>query len=151
MTELIPTLHDLAQICCDGEAFYREAALKMQNPELREAVQEVGHIRGELCRDFATYLHQQGEQPAGTGTVYGTLHKLYADLRARFAENPDYIYVAELEEAEDRLLHAMEEAMLTLEPAEARAVLRQYMPAARAAHERMRLLKQALGERPAAA
>lgn len=144
MAELIPTLHDLAQICCDGEAFYREAAEKMQNPDLRQAVQEVGRIRGALCRDFAAYLRAQGENPSGSGTIYGALHKLYADLRAQFSADGDRIYVTELEEAEDRLLHAMEEAILTLEPSEARAVLRQYMPAARAAHERMRILKHDL-------
>ncbi len=144
MAELIPTLHDLAQICCDGEAFYRDAAEKMQNEDLRQAVLEVGRVRGDLCRDFAEYLRHQGENPSGTGTFYGTLHKLYADLRARFAEDSDRIYVSELEEAEDRLLHAMEEAMLTLEPADARVVLQRYMPAARAAHERMRALKQGL-------
>jgi uncharacterized protein (TIGR02284 family) len=143
MAGLIPTLHDLQQICCDGEAFYCDAAAKIQNAELRRAVQEVGRVRGDLCRDVACYLREKGETPSG-GTLYGTLHKLYAELRARFAEDGDRVYVSELEEAEDRLLHAMEEAMLTLEPAEARTVVRRYMPAARAAHERMRALKREL-------
>ncbi|MGH8212548.1 MAG: PA2169 family four-helix-bundle protein [Rhodanobacteraceae bacterium] len=144
MTDLIPTLQEIAQICCDGNAFYAAAAEKMRDSGLRQAVQEVGRIRGALCRDIHVRLRENGEQPGGTGTFYGTLHKLYADLRARFAEDGDRVYVAELEEAEDRLLHSLEEAILTVEPAEARAVLRQYMPAARAAHERMRALKQGL-------
>ncbi|HEY3521744.1 MAG TPA: PA2169 family four-helix-bundle protein [Rhodanobacteraceae bacterium] len=151
MTELIPTLQEIAQICCDGNAFYGDAAEKIQDPRLREVVLEVGRTRGALCRDIHARLRENGERPGGTGTFYGTLHKLYADLRARFAEDGDRIYVAELEEAEDRLLHSLESATLTVEPAEARAVLRQYMPVARAAHERMRALKQGLTERPAAA
>lgn len=151
MAELIPTLQEIAQICCDGNAFYGDVAEKIHDPGLCEAVREVGRIRGALCRDIHVRLRESGEDTGGTGTFYGVLHKLYADLRARFAEDGDRIYVAELEEAEDRLLHSLEEAILTVEPAEARAVLRQYMPAARAAHERMRALKQALTERPAAA
>jgi uncharacterized protein (TIGR02284 family) len=144
MAELIPTLQEVAEICCDGNAFYGAAAEKMQDPGLRRAVQEVGRIRGALCHDIHVRLREKGWQLGGTGTFYGTLHRLYADLRAHFAEDGDRIYVAELEEAEDRLLHSLEEAILTVEPAEARAVLRQYMPAARAAHERMRALKQGL-------
>ncbi|HJU08666.1 MAG TPA: PA2169 family four-helix-bundle protein [Rhodanobacteraceae bacterium] len=151
MTNLIPTLQEIAQICRDGNAFYHDAAEKMQDDDLRVAVQEVGRIRGALCEDIHAWLRQKGEEPSAGGTFYGTLHKLYADLRARLAIDSDRIYVAELEEAEDRLLHSLEQAILAVEPAKARAVLRQYMPAARAAHERMRMLKQALTERPAAA
>lgn len=142
MAELIDTLHDLAQICCDGEKFYRDAAQKMQNDELREAVSAVGCVRGDLCRDFASLLAAHGELSSDEGTFYGRMHKLYADFRARLSGNPDEIYVDELEEAEDRLLHALEEAMLTVEPPAARDVLRRYMPAARDAHERMRVLKR---------
>ncbi len=144
MSDLIPTLHEIAKICCDGDAFYRDAAEKMQDPELREAVREVGRIRGALCRDIHGGLRDKGEETNGSGTFYGTLHKLYADLRARFAEDSDRIYVAELEEAEDRLLRSLEEASLNLEPADARVILQRYMPAARAAHERMRALKRKL-------
>lgn len=142
MAELIDTLHDLAQICCDGEKFYRDAAEKMQASELRETVTAVGRVRGDLCRDFASLLAAHGEQPTGEGTLYGWMHKLYADFRARLSGNPDEIYVDELEEAEDRLLHALEEAMLTVEPPAAREVLRRYMPAVRDAHQRMRELKR---------
>lgn len=146
MAELIETLHDLAQICCDGESFYRDAATGMRDDPLREAVMEVGRVRGALCQDFAQFLRAQGEQPSGTGTMFGSLRKLYTDLRVTFSTDADRIYVSELEEAEDRLLHAMEAAMLKLEPAAARLVLRRYMPAARAAHERMRALKDKLAE-----
>lgn len=141
MTGLIDTLHDLAQICCDGEKFYRDASEKMHDPDLREAVEAVGRVRGDLCRDFAGMLEAHGERASGEGTLYGRMQKLYADFRARLSGNPDDIYVDGLEEAEDRLLHALEEAMLTVEPPAAREVLRRYMPAARAAHERMRQLK----------
>ncbi|HJU26167.1 MAG TPA: PA2169 family four-helix-bundle protein [Rhodanobacteraceae bacterium] len=141
MAELIPTLHEIAQVCADGDAFYRDAAGRVQDPELRRGVLEVGRIRGALRRDVETCLLGKGERPGG-GTYFGALHKLYAELLARFAVDGDRIYVSELEEAEDRLLHSLEEAILRVEPAEARAVLRQYMPAARAAHERMRILKR---------
>lgn len=150
MAELIETLHDLAQICCDGEKFYRDAAAKMRNDDLRVAVSAVGRVRGDLCRDFASLLAAQGEQPSDDGTFYGRMHKLYVDFRARLSGNPDEIYVDELEQAEDRLLHALEEAMLSVEPPAAREVLRRYMPAARDAHERMRVLKRKEASMPVA-
>ncbi|MGH8164767.1 MAG: PA2169 family four-helix-bundle protein, partial [Rhodanobacteraceae bacterium] len=112
------------------------------------AVCGVGRVRGDLCRDFAGLLAAHGEQANGEGTIYGRMHKLYADFRAHLSGNPDEIYVDELEEAEDRLLHALERAMLTVEPPAAREVLRRYMPAARDAHERMRRLKRGEARKP---
>ena len=62
----------------------------------------------------------------------------------------DLIYVSELENVEDRLLHAMERATLHLQPEEVHALLRRHLPAARAAHERIRTLKCELTAKAAA-
>lgn len=151
MAEILATLRELAQICRDGERLYRQAAVRMRSPHLREVADEVGRVRGELYREFATLLQEHGQHLCDAGTLYGRLRKRYAGLRAHFADRDlDRIYLGELENMEDRLLHAMERATLHLQTEEARALLRRHMPAARAAHERMRTLKRELAEKAAA-
>lgn len=139
MAEILASLRDLARICRDGEKLYRAAAVRMRNPVLRELAGEVGRLRGELHREFTMLLGARGERAAG-GTLYGHVRELYANLRARFGDC-DRVYIAELENVEDRLLHAMERATLHLAPDDTLAFVRLHLPAARATHERMRALK----------
>lgn len=140
MAEILATLRELAHICRDGERLYRQAAPRMRRPDLRAVADEVGRIRGELYLEFAVLLQQHGQRLCEAGSLYGRLRKRYVGLRARFADH-DRIYVCELESAADRLLYAMERASLHLQAEDARALLRRHMPAARAAHERLRMLR----------
>jgi uncharacterized protein (TIGR02284 family) len=39
------------------------------------------------------------------------MRQMYADTRATLAKDEDATYVAQLEEAEDRILHAFEDAL----------------------------------------
>jgi len=68
---------------------------------------------------------------------------VYADARAALSSDEEAAYVAQLEEAEDRILHAFQE---TLENADAdlRALLVVEMPKVRACHDRMRSMKQSV-------
>lgn len=143
MAEVLATLRDLARICRDGERLYHIAAVRMRSPALRELAKEVGRMRGELHREFTLLLRARGA-PAAGGTLYGGARKTCANLRARFSDR-DRVYVAELENIEDRLLHAMERATLHLAPDDTLAFVRLHLPAARATHERMRALKNELG------
>ena len=65
-----------------------------------------------------------------------------ADTKAALSSDEDATYIAQLEEAEDRILHAFEEAMDGHEP-DLRAELATQMPKVRACHDRMRDLKKA--------
>lgn len=143
MAEVLATLRELARICRDGERLYGQAATRMRSPQLREVAGEVGRLRGELYREFAALLSDPGRRVCDAGSFYGRLRKRYVALRACFADR-DRVYVFELESAEDRLLHAMERASLRVQAEETRALLNRHMPAARAAHERMRSLKREL-------
>lgn len=142
MSELVDTLQSLLQICRDGSAFYRETADKVDDTEAKATIEQMVRVRERLIEDFAGLLEQRGEEVPDSGTLVGTMQKLYADLRARFSGNADGIYISQLEEAEDRLLHRFEDAIVCSDSAEAKEVLRRYVPLARAAHERMRQLKR---------
>ncbi|MGN6314173.1 MAG: PA2169 family four-helix-bundle protein [Rhodanobacteraceae bacterium] len=149
MAEILATLRELAHICRDGERLYCQAAARMHSPHLRELAGEVGQVRAELYREFATLLRAHGQPLCEAGSLYGRLRERYAGLCACFADR-DRIYVSELEGAEDRLLHAMERATLHLQPEEVRTLLRRHIPAARVAHERIRTLKSELAAKAAA-
>lgn len=144
--ELVDTLCDLTQIARDGQVFYEDAAAKAEDAEVRETTLAMAAVRRHLVEEFSHLLQIRGEEPPASGTLVGSMHKLYTDLRARWSGDRDGVYVSELEEAEDRLLHTFESALVDVEADDARAVLRRYVPLARAAHERMRNLKRRKGD-----
>jgi uncharacterized protein (TIGR02284 family) len=145
MPDILATLRELAHICRDGERLYRQAAARMHNTDLREVADEAGRVRGELYRELSALLHGQGQHLCAAGSLYGRLRKRYTGLRARFADR-DRVYLRELENMEDRLLHAMERASLQPQPEETRELLRRHIPAARATHERVRGVKRELSD-----
>ena len=68
---------------------------------------------------------------------------VYADTKATLVSDTEATYVAQLEEAEDRILHAFEDALESAEP-DVQALLTAEMPKVRANHDRMRTLKQSM-------
>ena len=85
-----------------------------------------------------------GGTPAEHGTIVGSMHQVYGKVRAALGDT-NYAYVAELEESEDRLLHAFKDTLADKDtPAAARMVAEQYMPRVVECHNIMRNRKQAL-------
>lgn len=68
--------------------------------------------------------------------------QVYADTKAALSSDDGATYIAELEEAEDRILHAFQDAMDGHEP-DLRPEVATQMPKVRACHDRMRDLKKA--------
>ena len=68
---------------------------------------------------------------------------MYADTKATLASDEEATYVEQLEEAEDRILHAFEEVLKDAEP-DIQTLLATQMPTVRANHDRMRSLKQSM-------
>lgn len=137
-------LNDLVAIARDGKGFYEHAATKVNDPELKALFNRIASIKGEVVAGLSSQIKAAGEKPADSGTLVGDISKLYGELRA-LAGNKDYAYVAQLEQSEDRLLHAFEEARndKDVSPA-ALVVLDRLAPEIRQCHDLMRTRKQAL-------
>lgn len=146
MTELSDTLGELIEICRDGHAFYMHTAEQIEDAEVHGILLEMARVRQRLLQDFLELLEDRGEQPPKGGTLWGRMRQLYAGVRAQVSDDPERVYVFELEEAEDRLLHSFEEAMLKA-AAPSRVILKRYLPLARQAHERMKNLKTRKSEK----
>ena len=77
------------------------------------------------------------EEPTESGTLVGKLRQGYADARATLSSDEESTYLAQLEETEDRILEAFEDAMETAQP-DVQALLAVEMPKVRACQQRMR-------------
>ena len=138
-------LNDLVAITRDGQDFYQHAAGKISDPQLKELFIRIGNIKAEIVTSLSAEIKATGgDAPTGSGTLVGEIRKVYGDLRA-LAGSKDFQYVAQLEQSEDRLVKAFEEARRDsfLTPS-AHSVLDRLEPKVRQCHELMRDRKMAL-------
>lgn len=138
------SLNDLIAIARDGEAFYTEAAGKVDDPELSALFTRIAAVKGRIVSSLGATVQSAGGDPERHGTLVGSMQQMYGKLRATFGDK-EYGYVAELEESEDRLLKAFRETIEDDDtPPAARDAARQLLPEVQECHDTMRNRKHAM-------
>lgn len=143
MNDKIQQLNELIEITRDGQRFYQHAHDEVKDVRLQALFRDISQNKTELIRALAVKVGANNEQPAEGGTLIGKLRQVYADTKATLASDEEATYVEQLEEAEDRILHAFEEVLKDAEP-DIQTLLATQMPTVRANHDRMRSLKQSM-------
>jgi uncharacterized protein (TIGR02284 family) len=137
------TLNDLIEVLQDGKKFYEEAASKVTRSDLRALFSRMATTKGAIASDLRTAVVARGDQPATEGSFAGLIHKAYSEIRAKLSTDKNHAYVAELEQFEDRILHAFQHAAQKSEDAGVRTIAQRYMPEVSRDHAQMRDLKHA--------
>lgn len=143
MTSKTTQLNELIEITRDGQRFYEHAHNAVRGVRLHALFRDMSQAKTEVIQALSGKVVDNHEVPAAGGTFAGTLRSLYADTRATLSSDGEAIYVAQLEAAEERILHAFEDALESAEP-DVHALLAGELPKVRASHERIRTFKQSM-------
>ncbi|UCJ17420.1 PA2169 family four-helix-bundle protein [Pseudomonas sp. MM211] len=143
MSNKTEQLNELIAIIRDGQRFYEHAHDEVKDVRLQALFRDMSQTKNQVIQALSVKVAANQEEPTPSGTVVGKLRQAYADARATLSSDEEATYVAQLEEAEDRILHAFEDALESAEP-DVRALLAVEMPKVRACHDRMRDLKHAM-------
>ena len=135
-------LNELIAIIRDGQRFYEHAHDEIKDARLQAVFRDMAQAKHQMIQALAVKVAANQEAPTSSGTVFGRLRQTYTDARAALSSDEAATYVAQLEEAEDRILEAFEDALETAEP-DVRALLAVEMPKVRECHQRIRELKNA--------
>lgn len=138
------TLQELVSIARDGAMFYDEAGKEVNDPSLKTLFLRMADHKRALISALSGKLAAAHEDIPTEGTVLGKLRRVYTDVRTSLSSNEAKVYVAQLEETEDRLLEHFEEAITSTDDPTVRSILQNHMPQVRACHDEMRALKQRL-------
>lgn len=139
MSQKTEQLNELIAIIRDGQRFYEHAHDEIGNEQLKALCRDMAQAKHQIIQALSVKVAANHEQPTDSGTLVGKLRQAYADARATLASDEESTYLAQLEEAEDRILEAFEDAMETAQP-DVQALLAVEMPKVRACHQRMREL-----------
>jgi len=141
MTAATDTLNELIEITRDGLDFYTAVIGQTKNPHLKIVFRGMIDAKHQLIAALSEHVRERGDQPSRDGTMGGTFRKLYAELRARMSREPEAVYVAKLEQSEDRLLSAFEQTANEADDPTLREAITNNLPKVRRCHEEMRNLK----------
>ncbi len=142
--EKIETLNELIGATRDSAEFYSDAAAKVENGQLKSLFSDMARSKNGLVGAMTREVNMEGAEPAREGTFRGKLHQFYGDVRAKLGDS-DYAYVSELEDSEDRLLHALQDVLGDRDvPAPVKQTLSSYLPTVKQHHDAMRDRKWAM-------
>jgi uncharacterized protein (TIGR02284 family) len=137
------TLNDMIQVLNDGKKFYEEAVGHVKRTDLKALFSRMARTKGAIASDLRTAVVANGGKPSEGGTFAGALRKAYAEVATKLSTDKDYTYIAQLEEFEDRILHAFKDAQMKSDDEGVRTIAARYMPEVQRDHNEMRGLKHA--------
>lgn len=103
-------INDLIEIARDGGKFYLDAFKDVKDAQLSALFLEIAATKEEIVTRLTHVVSVSGERPAEHGTIVGSMQEFYGKVRATLGDT-QYGYVAELEEAEDRLLKEFQDTV----------------------------------------
>jgi uncharacterized protein (TIGR02284 family) len=125
----ISTLNNLIETCKDGENGFRTAAEGLSDPSYKAKFLEYSQ---------QAQVRALGGDPEKAGSVAGSLHRGWIDIKSAVTGKSDHAILAEAERGEDVAKAAYEKALKEALPADAAAVVQRQAGKVREAHDHVR-------------
>ena len=126
-TETIALLNDLIDTCKDGEKGYREAAEEIENAFYRMLFTDYSRQRAKFASELKSQVVKLGDHPDRRGTVKGTIHRGWMNLRTAIAGKNDDLIIAECKRGEEMAIKQYKEALKHDLPSQIKSLLEQQM------------------------
>lgn len=137
-------LNSLVETCKDGQDGFHSAAEDVKNPALKNLFNELSIERGRFCSELQRLVGTLGEDAESAGSVSGSLHRGWIDLKSALSSGDEHSILAECERGEDSAVAEYREALENEEiPESVREVIRRQYLAVLEAHDRVRDLRDA--------
>jgi uncharacterized protein (TIGR02284 family) len=111
INDTIKTLNDLTEILKDGEHGYKTAADDAKAPELVSTFFRYSEQRREFASELQARVVALGAKVEKHGSVSGTMHRGWINLKAALSSNEPQAVLEEAERGEDAAVAAYREAL----------------------------------------
>ena len=146
MTNTISILNDLIETLKDGQEGFRTAAENVPSADLKTLFSEYSLQRSKFAGELQTLAHSLGDAEPGTdGSVSGALHRGWINLKSALTSQDEHAILAECERGEDSVVEEYVKALAEEGlPGHVAATLQTQYKAVKAAHDRVRDLRDSL-------
>lgn len=139
--DAISTLNSLIETCKDGEKGFKEAAEGLKSADIKARFLEYSRERGQMAAQLQTEVRSLGGDPDQGGSMSGSIHRGWLNLKAALTGHDDHAIVAEAERGEDVAKEAYESALKLSLPASAQTLVQQQAAKVRRVHDAVRDLR----------
>ena len=140
----LSVLNDLIETCKDGQHGFRTAAEDAKDAELARVFTEFSNQRTTFIGELQDRVRSLGGDAEKSGSVTGSLHRGWIDLKSAMASNEPHAVLAECERGEDAAVRAYRQSLdENLDPVSRGIISRQYA-SVQAAHDRVKQLRDSL-------
>jgi uncharacterized protein (TIGR02284 family) len=137
----ISVLNNLIETAKDGEQGFKTAAEGLTDAQTKALFNEYSRQRAQMARELQDEVRKLGGDPEKAGSTAGALHRGWIDIQAAVTGKDQQAIVAEAERGEDVAKNAYDEALKEPLPAPAQTVVQQQAAKVRAAHDRVREIR----------
>jgi uncharacterized protein (TIGR02284 family) len=139
----IEQLNDLIEICKDGEQGFRTASEGLADDNFRMECLQYAEQRRQFARELQEAVRNLGGDPEHSGSVAGSLHRGWINIKAAVTGKDEAAIIAECERGEDAAKEAYEKAIGAYLPPSVSGVIQMQYEQVKKVHDRFSLLQKA--------
>jgi len=139
--DAVSTLNSLIETCKDGQKGFTEAAEALQSAAIKATFLEYARERAQMAAELQAEVRRLGGDPDKSGSMSGSIHRGWINLKSAITGADDHAIVAEAERGEDVAKAAYESALTESLPASAQALVGQQAAKVRRVHDAVRDLR----------
>ncbi len=132
---------DLIERCKDGREGYRTAAEDVQDQDLKSLFQEYALQRDRMITELQNELHKIGQTQDESGSLSGTIHRAWIDLKSAISSNDRKRILEECERGEDYAVAAYKKALKEELPGPISQIVHSQYERVQSAHDHIRDLR----------
>jgi uncharacterized protein (TIGR02284 family) len=137
----ISVLNNLIETCKDGELGFKTAAEGLKSADIKAEFLEYSRQRGEMARVLQNEVRHLGGDPEKSGSVSGSLHRGWLDIKSVITGKDDHAIVAEAERGEDVAKGVYEDALKETLPGTAQIIVQRQAAQVRQIHDAVREIR----------
>jgi uncharacterized protein (TIGR02284 family) len=139
--DVIATLNDLIETSRDGEEGFRTCAHGVKSSQLKQMFQQAASRCAQAVSELQAQVRALGGDPERRGSVSGSLHRAWVDIKSTITGMDEAAVLAECERGEDVARKAYEDALSKDLPADVRSMIERQYQGVRQHQDRVRQLR----------
>ena len=140
---VIETLNRLIQTCKDGENGFRTCADDVTALELKSLLVSAAERCAQSALELQALVQQLGGVPEQGGSLVGSVHRRWVDIKSAITSRDDAAILAECERGESVAKDSYENALARDLPSEVRAIVERQYRGVMKHHDMVRSLERA--------
>jgi uncharacterized protein (TIGR02284 family) len=139
--QVVATLNKLLETTKDGEEGFRTCAEAVTNPRLKTVFEDAARRCDGGAAELQAEIRKLGGEPAATGTVGGSLHRAWTNIKSSITGKDEHAVLAECERGEDAAKSAYEAALKEDLPPNVKAIVQRQYQGVKENHDRIRNMR----------